>query len=58
LVDALKGHTVVDASCDAEGIDDVRLLLDDGTTILVDVELDADSQPLVLPSQTCGRNPK
>lgn len=40
LVEALKGRTVVDASCDAEGVDDVRLLLDDGTAIIIDSELD------------------
>jgi hypothetical protein len=35
IVDALKGRTVVDASCDGEGMDDVRLLLDDGTTLAI-----------------------
>jgi hypothetical protein len=38
---AEAGRTVLDATCDAEGNDDIRLLLDDGTTILVDAELDA-----------------
>ncbi len=54
LVDALKGRTIVDASCDAQGNDDGRLRLDDGTTILVDVELDVDFQPLAL---ALGRRP-
>jgi hypothetical protein len=40
LVDVLRGRTVVDGSCDGEGMDDVRLLLDDGTTIAIDTELD------------------
>ncbi len=54
LVDALKGRTVVDASCDAEGNDGLRLALDDGTTILIDVEPDVDSEPLAL---ALGRRP-
>lgn len=40
IVEALKGHTVVDASCDGEGMDDVRPLLDNGTTVTIDSELD------------------
>lgn len=36
LVRALRGRTVVDASCDGQGIDDVRLSLDDGTAIALD----------------------
>ena len=36
----LSSRTVVDASCDGEGMDDVRLLLDDDTTIVIDTELD------------------
>lgn len=39
LVNVLKGRTVVDASCDGEGVDDVWLLLDDGTTVFIDTEL-------------------
>ncbi len=54
LVNALKGRTVIDASCDAEGIADLRLALDDGTTILIDVEPDVDSEPLAL---AFGRRP-
>lgn len=56
LVQALKGRTVVDASCDGEGIDDVRLRLDDGTTLLIDTELDDDPQALELAEQL-GRPP-
>jgi hypothetical protein len=40
LVDALRGRTVVDAYCDAEGNDDVHLVLDDGTQVWVDVDVD------------------
>jgi hypothetical protein len=40
LVEALRGRTVVDAYCDAEGQDDVHLVLDDGTGVWVDVEVD------------------
>ncbi len=36
VVRALRGRTVVDASCDGQGIDDVRLSLDDGTAIALD----------------------
>ena len=36
LCDALKGHIVIDASCDGEGSDDVRLKLDNGSVILID----------------------
>jgi hypothetical protein len=54
LVEALKGRTVVDASCDAEGVDAVRLRLDDGTVILIDSELDRDSAPL---AKTLDRPP-
>ncbi len=53
-MDALKGRTVIDASCDAEGNADLRLLLDDGTMILIDVEPDVDSEPLAL---ALGRRP-
>jgi hypothetical protein len=54
LVEALKGRTIVDASCDGEGVDDVRLRLDNGTVILVDAELDMDSVAL---AETLGRPP-
>ncbi len=54
LVDALKGRTIIDASCDAEGNNDLRLFLDDGTMILIDVEPDVDSEPLAL---ALGRRP-
>ena len=40
LVEALRGRTVVDACCDAEGNDDVHLVLDDGTRVWVDVDVD------------------
>lgn len=36
LVRALRGRTVIDATCDGEGIDDVRLRLDDGTVLMID----------------------
>jgi len=32
---------VVDASCDGEGFDDVRLLLDDGRVVTIDVAVEA-----------------
>jgi len=54
LVNALKGRTVTDASCDAEGNGDLRLFLDDGTMILIDVEPDVDAEPLAL---ALGRRP-
>jgi len=54
LVNALKGRTVIDASCDAEGNAELRLALDDGTTILIDVEPDVDSERFVL---ALGRRP-
>jgi len=56
LVVALVGRTVVDATCDGEGADDVRLLLDDGTGILLDAELDADPESMALADQL-GRAP-
>jgi hypothetical protein len=40
LVEALRGRAVVDAYCDAEGHDDVHLVLDDGTRVWVDVDVD------------------
>jgi hypothetical protein len=40
LVEALRGRTVVDAYCDGEGHDDVHLVLDDGTRVWVDVDVD------------------
>jgi hypothetical protein len=56
LVAALVGRTVVDATCDGEGVDDVRLLLDDGTAILLDAELDTDPESMALAEQL-GRAP-
>jgi len=57
LIEALKGRTVIDASCDAQGVDvDVRLKLADGTTILIDAELDEDPHALALAEQL-GRPP-
>ena len=55
LVAALVGRTVIDASCDGEGVDDVRLLLDDGTVVLIDAELDSDPHSLEL--EQLGRAP-
>ncbi len=51
LVKALRGRTVVDATCDAEGVDDVRLRLDDGTIVLIDTELDEQPQAVALAEQ-------
>lgn len=48
---ALVGRTVVDATCDGEGVDDVRLLLDDGTAILLDAELETDPESTALADQ-------
>jgi len=56
LVKALKGRTVVDAICDSEGVDDVRLQLDDGTTILIESELDA-SPTSIAATNTLDRPP-
>jgi hypothetical protein len=56
LAAALVGRTVIDATCDGEGVDDVRLLLDDGTAVLIDAELDSDPESLVLAEQL-GRAP-
>jgi hypothetical protein len=46
----------VGASCDGEGMDDVRLLLDDGTTIAIDSELDTSSDSLAV-AEWLGRPP-
>ncbi len=48
LVRALRGRTVTDASCDGEGMDDVRLRLDDGTVVTVDATVVDTSGPLEL----------
>lgn len=56
LVEALKGHTVIDARCDGEGVDDVRLLLDDGTTIMIDAELHTSPASIAM-AQALGRPP-
>jgi hypothetical protein len=56
LVAALAGRTVIDATCDGEGVDDVRLLLDDGTAILIDAELDSDPESMALADEL-GRPP-
>jgi hypothetical protein len=39
LAEALKGHTVIDASCDGEGVDDVRLRLENGVIIRIDAKI-------------------
>src|SRR5918999_2152689 len=54
LVKALIGRTISDATCDGEGMDDVRLLLDDGTAIPIHCELDADPESLTL-AESLGR---
>jgi hypothetical protein len=56
LVNALKGRCVVDATCDAEGLDDIRLLLDDGTTILVNVALETEPDAVAM-AEKLGRPP-
>jgi hypothetical protein len=56
LVEALKGRTVVNASCDAQGVDDVRLLLDDGTAIMIDSELDMSPDSVAM-AEALGRPP-
>ena len=56
LVEALKGRTVVNASCDAQGVDDVRLLLDDGTAIMIDSELDMSPDSVAM-AETLSRPP-
>lgn len=53
---ALVGHTVIDATCDGEGLDDVRLVLDDGTAVLIDAEFDRDLESPVFAEQL-GRAP-
>lgn len=53
LVEALRGRTVVDASCDGEGVDDVRLLLDDGTAIMIDPELDMSPYSIAMAQALC-----
>jgi hypothetical protein len=40
LVEGMRGRTVVDAYCDGEGYDDVHLVLDDGTRLWIDVDVD------------------
>ena len=52
----MKGRTVVDATCDSEGVDDLRLQLDDGTTILIESELDA-SPASIAATNTLDRPP-
>jgi len=47
---------VVDATCDGEGVGDTRLLLDDGTAILIDAELDNGPESLAL-AEHFGRPP-
>ncbi|MGN6869606.1 MAG: hypothetical protein ACTHMY_14530 [Solirubrobacteraceae bacterium] len=53
---ALVGCTVIDATCDCEGVDDVRFLLDHGTAVLIGAELCSDPESLVLAEQL-GRPP-
>jgi hypothetical protein len=51
LAAALVGRTVIDATCGGEGVDDARLLLDDGTAVMIDAELDDDTESLALAEQ-------
>jgi hypothetical protein len=39
-VEALRGRTVVYGNCDREGHDDVHLMLDGGSGVWVDVDVD------------------
>ena len=48
LVRALRGRTVVNASCDGEGVDDIRLLLDDGTVVTIDATVVDVDDPIPL----------
>ncbi len=48
LVRALRGRTVIDAVCDGEGNDDVRLLLDDDTVVAIDAIAVEITEPLAL----------
>ena len=54
LVRALRGRTVIDAVCDGEGTDDVRLLLDDDrggyddTVVAIDAIAVEITEPLAL----------
>lgn len=45
---ALRGRTIIDAVCDGEGNDDVRLLLDDDTVVAVDAIAVEITEPLAL----------
>jgi hypothetical protein len=47
---------VIDATCDREGVDDVRLLLDDGTAILIDAEHNSEPESVAL-ADALGRAP-
>lgn len=47
---------MIDATCDGEGLDDVRLVLDDGTAVLIDAEFDRDLESPVFAEQL-GRAP-
>jgi len=47
---------VIDATCDGEGVDDVRLLLDDGTAILIDAEHNSEPESVAL-ADAVGRAP-
>jgi hypothetical protein len=55
-VPALVGRTVIGATCDGEGVDDVRLLLEDGTAVLIDAELDRGPESVAL-AEELGRPP-
>ncbi len=46
----------MDASCDGEGADDVRLLLDDGTTLAIDSELETSPDATAM-AEWLGRPP-
>ncbi len=45
---ALRGRTVIDAVCDGEGADDVRLLLDNDTVVAIDAIAVEITEPLAL----------
>jgi hypothetical protein len=54
LVEALKGHTVIDASCDGEGVDDVRLRLENDVVIRIDATVTFSDDELLIEAGLAG----
>jgi len=54
LVEALKGHSVIDASCDGEGVDDVRLRLENGVVIRIDARVTFSDDELLIEAGLAG----